>query len=150
MPMKASTEENAVAPAKKSTSTPATRPMSDAHKQALVEGRAQGRAVRAYLEALESHRPKLGRKRTPESIQRRLDRIDSELDAADPMKRLTLVQERLDLHNELETLEKKVDVSALEADFIENAWNYSQSKGISRAAWRRVGVPANVLTAAGL
>ena len=44
----------------------------------------------------------------------------------------------------------KVDLAALEADFIEHAWNYSQSKGITRAAWRSVGVPANVLSAAGL
>ncbi|MDQ1502388.1 MAG: hypothetical protein QOD57_115, partial [Actinomycetota bacterium] len=37
--------------------------MSDEHKQALAEGRDQGRGVRLYLEALEKNRPKRGRKR---------------------------------------------------------------------------------------
>ena len=138
-----------MAPAKKSAST-GKRAMTDAHKQALAEGRTQGRAVRAYLEALETHKPKRGRKRTPDSINRRLTRIDDDLQHADPMKRLALIQERLDLQAELDQLEDKVDIAALEADFIEHAWNYSQSKGITRAAWRSVGVPANVLSAAGL
>src|SRR5689334_9539098 len=40
-----------------------TRAMSDEHKAALAEGRAQGRAVRLYLEALEANKPKRGRKR---------------------------------------------------------------------------------------
>ncbi len=51
--------------------------MSDAHKAALAEGRAQGRAVRNYLEALEAHKPKRGRKRTPDSMKRRLAKIDA-------------------------------------------------------------------------
>ena len=38
------------------------RGMSEAHKAALSEGRAQGRAVRRYLEALDAHKPKRGRK----------------------------------------------------------------------------------------
>ena len=36
--------------------------MSDAHKEALAEGREQGRAVRRYLEALEANKPRRGRK----------------------------------------------------------------------------------------
>src|SRR3546814_5647187 len=54
-------------------------PMSDEHKAALAEGRNQGRAVRRYLEALEAHKPKRGRKRTAESIQKRLAAIDADL-----------------------------------------------------------------------
>src|SRR3712207_412101 len=77
------------------------RTMSDEHKAALAEGREQGRVVRRYLEALESHRPKRGRKRTPESITKRLAAIDEQLAAADPLNRLHLVQERLDLEREL-------------------------------------------------
>ena len=50
--------------------------MSDEHKAALAEAREQGRVVRRYLETLESHRPKRGRKRTPESITKRLAAID--------------------------------------------------------------------------
>ena len=47
----------------------------------------QGRAVRRYLEALEAHKPKRGRKRTPESIEKRLARIEDELPDADPLNR---------------------------------------------------------------
>ena len=46
--------------------------MTDEHKQALAEGRELGRAVRDYLEALEAHKPKRGRKRTPDSVKKRL------------------------------------------------------------------------------
>src|ERR1041385_3221075 len=93
----------AAAPAKKSASK---RAMSDAHKQALAEGRTQGRAVRTYLEALESHKPKRGRKRTPESIAKRLDQIANQLETADPIRRLSLVQEQIDLEEERHALEQ--------------------------------------------
>ena len=48
------------------------RTMSDEHKAALAEGREQGRVVRRYLEALVSHRPSRGRRRTPDSITKRV------------------------------------------------------------------------------
>ena len=51
-------------------------PMSAAHKEALAVGREEGRAVRRYLEALEAHKPKRGRKRSAETIQKRLDQIE--------------------------------------------------------------------------
>jgi hypothetical protein len=54
--------------AKKSVATP-KRAMSKQHKAALAVGRAEGLAVRRYLDALEAHKPKRGRKRTPESIE---------------------------------------------------------------------------------
>jgi hypothetical protein len=124
--------------------------MSDEHKQALAIGRDQGRAVRRYLEALEAHRPKRGRKRTPESIQRRLKTIEADLETADPLSRVNLVQERMDLEAELAAKEAVVDLSALEADFISAAAEYSERKGISYAAWREAGVDAGVLRKAGL
>ena len=37
-------------------------PMSAEHKAALAAGRQQGITVRKYLEALEAHKPKRGRK----------------------------------------------------------------------------------------
>ena len=124
--------------------------MSDEHKAALAEGRAQGRAVRQYLEALEAHKPKRGRKRTPESIEKRLDRIDTEMVGADAVKRLELIQERLDLKAELETSSTTVDLSALEAEFVKAAKPYAERKGISYEAFRQVGVPAAALKAAGI
>src|SRR5690242_17471608 len=67
-----------MAPAKKST-----RSMSAQHKAALAVGRSEGRAVRNYLEALEAHKPKRGRRRTPESISARLEKIEADLDEAE-------------------------------------------------------------------
>ena len=125
-------------------------PMSDEHKAALAEGRNQGRSVRRYLEALDAHRPKRGRKRTPESMQKRLDRIDTELVTADPLKRLQLIQERLDLKAELDAAGEKVDLSGLEKEFVDAAAAYSARKGISYAAWRELGVEAAVLKRAGI
>src|SRR5512138_538329 len=95
-----------------------TMTMTDEHKAALAEGRAQGRAVRRYLEALEAHKPKRGRKRTPESIQKRLDRIDVELADSYAVKRPELIQERLELQAELEASTESVDLSELEAEFV--------------------------------
>jgi hypothetical protein len=125
-------------------------PMSDEHKAALAEGRNQGRSVRRYLEALDAHKPKRGRKRTPESMQKRLDRIDAELVTADPLKRLQLIQERLDLKAELDAAGEKVDLTGLEKEFVDAAAAYSARKGISYAAWRELGVEAAVLKRAGI
>jgi hypothetical protein len=124
--------------------------MTDEHKAALAEGRAQGRAVRSYLEALEAHRPKRGRKRTPESMRARLSTIESTIDDADPMSRLQLVQERLDLAAAIAAAETNVDLSILEEGFVTAAAAYGRRKGISYAAWREVGVPAAILKRAGI
>ena len=128
----------------------ARAPMSDEHKAALAEGRNQGRAVRRYLEALDAHKPKRGRKRTPESMKKRLDRIDAELVSADPLKRLQLIQERLDLKEELDAAGRTVDLSGLEQGFVDAAAAYSKRKGISYAAWRELGVEPAVLKRAGI
>lgn len=125
--------------------------MSAAHKAALAEGRAQGRAVRVYLEALDANRPKRGRKRTAESIKARLDKVESELADAAPLQRLQLVQERMDLEAELTAADAPtVDLAGLEKEFVDAARGYSQRKGISYAAWREAGVPAATLKAAGI
>lgn len=124
--------------------------MTDEHKAALAEGRAQGRAVRAYLEALDTHKPKRGRKRTPDSMRARLGVIDATIDDADPMARLQMVQERIDLTAALEAAEQVVDLTALEDGFVEAAKAYGARKGISYAAWREVGVPTAVLKRAGI
>ena len=128
----------------------AKRTMTAQHKAALAEGRAEGRAVKAYLEALDANRPKRGRKRTPDSIKKRLSAIEAQLDDASPIQRLQLVQERMDLGKELATLDTKVDLTSLEGAFVKTAATYAQRKGISYAAWRELGVPADVLKKAGI
>jgi hypothetical protein len=124
--------------------------MTDEHKAALAEGRSQGRAVRRYLEALEAHKPKRGRKRTADSIKKRLTKIEAELPESDRLKSLHLVQERIDLENELAGMEETVDLTALENDFVKAAAPYSQRRGISYAAWRTLGVAPGVLKRAGI
>jgi uncharacterized protein YicC (UPF0701 family) len=124
--------------------------MSAEHKAALAQGRVEGRAVRNYLEALQKHRPRRGRKRTEGTVKNRLAKIEEMLPDADPVRRVDLIQERMDLRNELENLEKKVDLDGLENEFVKAAKGYSERKGISYAAWRESGVSPAVLKAAGI
>jgi hypothetical protein len=142
-------QESLMSPAKKAPARKKS-PMSAAHKAALAQGRDEGRAIRAYLEAAEAHAPKRGRKRTPESIAKRLDVIDAAFPDADALTRLNLIQERLDLRAELARLGESGNLAALEAGFVAAAKGYSDRKGITRAAWRQAGVPAVVLRSAGL
>ncbi len=124
--------------------------LTAAHKEALAEGREQGRAIRNYLEALDKNRPKRGRKRTPDSIKKRLAAIDASLSDATGLKKLELVQERINLQREAEQLDHKVDLGALEKAFVNVAQGYSKRKGITYAAWREVGVTSEVLKRAGI
>lgn len=124
-------------------------PMSEEHKAALAQGRREARAIKSYLEALESKRP--GRPVTVESVQQRITSIDEKLKKEDdPLKRVDLLQSRLDAEEQLEDLEKAADIEELETGFIEVAKSYSERKGISYTAWREAGVPASVLKQAGI
>lgn len=124
--------------------------MSSDHKEALARGRTESRTVGNYLEALESSKPKRGRKRTAESIQRRLDKIQVELESADKLRELQLRQERLDLNAELEGMDSGVQLTDLEDEFVKVARDYAERKGISYVAFRDSGVPAAVLKRAGI
>lgn len=124
--------------------------MTAEHKRALAQGREQSRAVRNYLEALEAHRPKRGRKRTPDSIKKRIGVIEDSLPDASPIQRLQMLQERRDLEIELEQGSAAVDLSGLEKAFVKAARAYGEAKGISYSTWREIGVPAEVLGKAGI
>ena len=124
--------------------------MSEEHKAALAKGREEGKVVRDYLEGLRATKPKRGRKRTPETINNRLAAINAELNDANAIDELRLVQERRDLQTELEKMSDTVDMVALEEAFVKVAKSYSDSKNISYASWREVGVDAKVLKAAGI
>ena len=124
--------------------------MSEGHKSALAQGRSEGRAVRRYLEALEAHKPRRGRKRTVDSMKQRLSAIEEALNNADPLDRLHLVQERMDLESEIASAGEKLDIATLEAEFVSAASAYSRRKGISYSAWRELGVPAATLKKAGI
>ena len=124
--------------------------MSDEHKAALAKGRAEGRIVRDYLEGLRATKPKRGRKRTPETVQARLEAIETELASASPLDELLLTQERRDLEAELDAMSDSIDMDALEEAFVGVAKSYSESKKISYGSWRDVGVEAKVLKRAGI
>jgi uncharacterized protein YicC (UPF0701 family) len=124
--------------------------MTEEHKAALAKGRMEGRVVRDYLEGLRATKPKRGRKRTPDTIRKRLDAVEVELASASPLDELLLVQERRNLEAELAAKSNAIDMNALEAEFVTVAKSYSDSKSISYASWRQVGVPANALKQAGI
>jgi hypothetical protein len=124
--------------------------VTEEHKAAMAEGRNQSRAISSYLDALEQHKPKRGRKRTPESIDKQVADIDAKLASANAITRLGLVQQRLDLLKERESLGAAVDLTAFEDAFVAAAKPYSERKGISYEAWRELGVPAPILKRAGI
>jgi hypothetical protein len=129
---------------------PPKRTMSAEHKAALAAGRTQGRAVRDYLDALDAIKPKRGRPRTTDSVQKQLSAVEAQLAEAKGADRVLLVQKRMDLAEELGSLAAKTDLSSVEDAFVEAAKDYSRRNGISYMAWREVGVPAAVLKRAGI
>ena len=114
--------------------------------------KAEVTAIREYLKALEQNAPRRGRKRTPDGIQRQLASVAAEMDAVTVTRQLDLVQQRINLEAELEALKQagSIDLSALEANFVDHAAAYGGRRGISYAAWREVGVSAATLKAAGI
>jgi hypothetical protein len=130
---------------------PKKRPMSDAHKTALAEGRNHAKTVGRYLDALEANKPKRGRKRTADSVKKRLAVVETELKDVGGLQRLTLLQERRNLEVELAGMQAGApDLSGLEKEFVKVAKSYGARKGISYGAWREFGVPTDVLKKAGI
>ncbi len=134
------------APAKK----PVKRTMSADHKAKLAQGRAESRVVSRYLDALAAGKGKRGRKRTPESVNMQIARIDKEIAEAAPLRRLELVQRRMDLVSERDRLAQRVDLEGVEREFIKVAKSYAERNAISYVAFRELGVPAEVLKRAGI
>jgi hypothetical protein len=124
--------------------------MSADHKAALAKGREEGRIVRRYLVALEEQRPRRGRKRSLDSMKKRLVAIDQSINDADPFTRLHLLQEREDLEAELARDHASDNLVSAEKAFVKVAKAYGRRKGIGYAAWRQVGVSAVVLEKAGI
>lgn len=112
----------------------------------------QERVVRRYLSAVEIARPGRGTKRTSDAIGNRITKVDEMLVSADPLRRVHLTQERIELHAEhvRVTNGNSSDPSQLERDFIRVARSYGDRNGITYAAWRQCGVDADVLERAGV
>jgi hypothetical protein len=123
--------------------------MSDEHKAALARGRAEARAIKAYLGALAARKP--GRPVNQETLTRRLERVKQKLKAAEnPLEVVDLIQSRLEIERAIEEVDDAADISLLEAGFVMHAASYSERRGVSYTAWREFGVPASALRAAGI
>ena len=109
-------------------------------------------AIRDYLKALEQSAPRRGRRRTTESVGHQLAALEGEMAGASVIRRLSLIQQRIDLEADLEALSQaaSVDLTALEAGFVTYAAAYGGRRGISYAAWREVGVSSATLKSAGI
>jgi len=83
-------------------------------------------------------------------MRKRLVTIEQDLPTADPLNRLHLVQEKIDIETALQAQDTKADLETLEKEFVEAAGPYSARKGISFVAWRELGVPSTVLNKAGI
>lgn len=130
---------------------PRTGSMSKAHKTALAEGRTASRSVRAYLDALETTKPKRGRKLDPESVRKRVATIDEQLKSAGGFEKLNLLADKEGLQGKLAgSGDVAIDLTVLRKGFIKNAKTYGERKGISYSTWRAAGVPAEDLKAAGI
>ncbi len=124
--------------------------MTAEHKAALAKGREEGLAVRHYLDALESSKPKRGRKRTPASIDKKIAATRARLDAASSLTKLQLLQELKDLESERKRIDDGGDIADVEKQFVKVAKSYGNRKGISYSTWRKMGVNANILEKAGI
>ena len=153
MPAKQNASSSSSAPAPGPAPAPAPAEASPKRPTggSSSRNRDQARVVRRYLAALEAER-KGGRRRLSESISNRILKIDELLVTADPLSRLHLTQERIDLHGEQIRYGNGVadDVSSLEKQFIKAARGYADRLGITYAAWRQVGVHPEVLERAGI
>lgn len=134
------------------TATRQRHALTPEHKEALARGRRHGKAVKAYLEALDGNRPRRGRKVSKEQLQERLVGVNQRLEGGelDPVSRVKLIQEKLDLETRLTASEGQEDLEELEQEFIRSAKPWADSQGVTYAAFRQAGVPVPVLKAAGL
>jgi len=124
--------------------------MSDEHKAAIASGRAEGAAVRRYLETLEAKRQP-GRRVSAEELEGRLAKTIEEINSEeDQLKLLDLIQQRIDLEERIDAAEAEDESLEAEEEFVALAKGYAERKGISYTAFRQMGVPASVLKAAGM
>jgi len=125
--------------------------MSDQHKRALANGRVETKAVRDYLSALQTHERKRGKQRTLKSVNGHLAAVEERLadPAVDPVDRVLLTQERLNLQAERSAMEE-TRLESLEIRFIAVAKSFSDRNGLTWDAWRAAEVPPAVLRRAGI
>lgn len=111
--------------------------------------RSQTATIRKYLGMI-AERPRNGYRADPERLQKKLEGVCAAMVDADPISRVKLVQQRMDLEQQLADIEGESEYEEAEAAFIEHAWDWAQREGIGYAALREVGVTAAILDQAGI
>ena len=125
--------------------------MSSSHKEALVNGCADSKLIREYLQLVDAQRPQRGRRRSPERITRRLREIETELPLSHSVQQIHLIQERINLNAKLATSSlSRTQQTQLEKNFIKVAKSFSERHHISPEAWSEFGVSPRVLHLAGM
>ena len=119
--------------------------MTDEHKAALAQGRAESLAVRNYIEFLRLEKPK-PRGRPTRSAEELTAALETEEDV---LKRLQL-RSTLRKAQEAEVWADAEREERLTAEFIKYVASFSERLGLRWADWREEGVPAAVLKQAGL
>lgn len=106
--------------------------------------------IRRYFNSLD--RPRTRKRKSPDvdKLHRRLDEVEGLLPSADPLRRVHLHQEQINLLRRLEEVETPVNPEEVEMKFIEYVAPWAEEKGVSWAALRAAGVPARILRQAGM
>ncbi len=124
------------------------RNLSPEVREARAVARAETRAVRGYLEGMQTTAGRRGRRKTP---QQELESVQAQLDMeSDQIQRLALIQKRIDAEQRLSQYQDPVNIEALESEFVKVVKSYSDRRGISYKAWREMGVSAAVLGKSGI
>lgn len=135
---------------KPATAAKASRTMTTEHKEALALGRHEGRVVNDYLDALEDHKPKRGRRVTPDTIRARIARLDEDIPQMRGKDKLKAIQGKIDLETQLRRAEDTSVITDLQDAFVKVAKSYADRLGITYDAYREAGVPSAVLREAGV
>ena len=112
------------------------------------ERRAETAAVAAYLTALRA--PKVPARSRANLEKRRTQTEQWIAEESPPIREVELIQQWLDIDTQLAQMDQAARLSELEDAFVRVAASWAKRSGISAAALREVGVPARVLTKAGL
>jgi hypothetical protein len=116
-----------------------------AHLAALAKGRAEGKAIRDYLDALSAQNPRK-RGRQPKDAAA----IKAQIDATtDPVERIKLRPALRDAMAR-ESRGGNENFEEVQESFIKHVVGYSERFGLTYADWREEGVAAAVLKQAGM
>jgi hypothetical protein len=124
--------------------------ITSAHKEALARGRAEGAAIRSYMEAL---------KTKPQGVRGRAPKRPEEFDRlialeSDPVERVKLRgrQRRAEVewrHREGSVVSQR-EMERLEAGFVKHVKSYSNRFGVVFSDWVAEGVDPAVLRKGGM